>query len=93
MKCTVSRPVEQSASDPEWPGPDRRKWTQTTILPVRQSGSKKINLKLERTPALDVADALAADLSPQSPSLRSRPVQQTLSRAPVVQRNDCVPKR
>lgn len=29
----VSNPVENAESRPSWPGPDRRKWTQTTLLP------------------------------------------------------------
>ena len=87
MKYTVSRPLEAATKDVEWPGPDNRRWRQTTLCnrqppassppppPSCQDGSRSVSPSL-RGPA-------AQPLSPSpplSPSLRasadlSRPLQ------------------
>ena len=34
MRASVSRTHDEAAKDPEWPGADTRKWTQTLIQPL-----------------------------------------------------------
>jgi hypothetical protein len=75
MKVSVSRPIDSSRTDPEWPGPDRRRWRQRTIdgrlLPPSPSEATPVPpAPAGKTDAMEGSDDEDAnDCAPPSPSI------------------------
>lgn len=74
MKYTVSRPVEDSTKDVEWPGPDLRRWRQTILtrsgLAVPSVAAPLSAAPRSKSPSLQKE---IEPIAPLSPSLRKSP--------------------
>lgn len=97
MRCSISRPVENASADVEWPGPDSRRWRQTTLF----KSSSGIGLVDNKPVAFihpprsksesDTSDSGEIGAAPLSPSLRNTshvlpPVEPGQQRIPLVAR-------
>lgn len=73
MQYTVSRAAEDAAKDVEWPGPDLRRWRQTT-LSTRRSTATVAGPSSAFSPPRAASPSLCEDAEPVaqplSPSLR-----------------------
>lgn len=80
MRYSVSRSLEDSTKDVEWPGPDLRRWRQTTLCKTgiaqatstAMSESKTAQVSQRSTSPTQQSDAEPIT-QPLSPSLRSNP--------------------
>jgi hypothetical protein len=73
MQYTVSRAAEDAAKDVEWPGPDLRRWRQTT-LSTRRATATVAGASSAPSPPRAASPSLCEDAEPVaqplSPSLR-----------------------
>lgn len=70
MRCSVSRAVADAVRDPEWPGPDPRRWTQTVLAPLPAKLTEPGDAAPREDCILRRRDGPL--LAPLSPSLRMR---------------------